>query len=53
MGVKRSLQNMLNIPLSKDFPNADLICVCRVAHKQVINGIMVLPWQEALGHIGF
>ena len=47
----RHVRNLLHF--SKDFPHAELICVSRVAHRQKINGIMVLPWQEALGYIGF
>jgi len=35
-----------------DFPDAELICVSRVKNKQMINGITVMPWREALEYIG-
>ncbi len=34
--------------LSSDFPGAELICASQVRHKQITNGIQVLPWEEAL-----
>ena len=36
-----------------DFPDSELICVSRVNRPQIINGITVLPWREALEYIGF
>ena len=37
----------------KDFPDSELICVSRVNRPGIIKGITVLPWREALEHIGF
>lgn len=39
------------VHFKNDFPGAEFICVGRVAHRQVIHGITVLPWQEALAQI--
>jgi uncharacterized protein len=47
----RHVNNLVHF--HKDFPDAELICASRVTHKQVVNGIKVLPWQDALTYIGF
>jgi uncharacterized protein len=35
----------------KDFPDAELICVSRTVHKQVIERVQILPWKEALEYL--
>ncbi len=47
----RHVKNLVHF--NKDFPDAELICASRVAHKQVVNGIKVLPWKDSLTYIGF
>ena len=47
----RHVRNLVHF--HDDFPSAELICASRVTQKQVINDILVMPWQEALGYIGF
>jgi uncharacterized protein len=47
----RHVKNLVHF--GKDFPDSELICAGRVAHKQVVNGTTVLPWREALDYIGF
>ncbi len=47
----RHVKNLVHF--SKDFPEAELICASRVSHKQIINGIKVLPWKDSLAYIGF
>ena len=46
---ERHVKNLVHF--KKDFPLAEFICVSRVTQRQVINGINVLPWQEALKYI--
>ncbi len=48
---ERHVKNLVHF--KKDFPDAELVCTGRITHKQVINGIAVLPWKEALKFIGF
>jgi len=47
----RHVKNLVHF--NKDFPDAELICASRVAQKQVVNGIKVLPWKDSLTYIGF
>ena len=47
----RHVKNLVHF--NKDFPDAELICASRVAHKQVVKGIKVLPWKDSLAYIGF
>jgi predicted AAA+ superfamily ATPase len=46
---KRHVKNLIRF--QPDFPGAEFICVGRITHPQVIKGISVVPWQEALAYI--
>ena len=46
----RHVKNLVHF--RDDFLNTELICVSRVAQKQIVNDITVMPWQEALVFIG-
>lgn len=35
-----------------DFSNAEFICVSQAKHSQIIDGIKILPWRQALSVIG-
>ena len=41
------------IHFQKDFPDSIFMCACRVAKKQIMGNILVLPWKDALHTIGF
>lgn len=46
---ERKIKGLLQ--LQSTFPKAELICASRVEKVQKIQGILVLPWQEALKRI--
>lgn len=46
---ERHVKNLIRF--QSDFPDAEFLCIGRTAHRQIIKGITVIPWQEALGYI--
>ena len=46
---ERHVKNLIRF--QPDFPGAEFICVGRISHPQVIKGISVVTWQEALAYI--
>lgn len=42
----RHVKHLMNF--KKDFPTAQFICVSQIKHSQMIEGIHVLPWKQAL-----
>ncbi|MDF1569668.1 MAG: AAA family ATPase [Spirochaetaceae bacterium] len=46
---ERHVKNLIRF--QPDFSGAEFICVSRITHPQVIKGISVVPWQEALAYI--
>lgn len=46
----RHVKNLIHF--KKDFPDSEFICASGIKQAQIINGILVLPWQEALNRIG-
>ncbi len=47
---QRHVKHLMNF--KKDFSNAQFICVSQVKHSQMIEGIHVLPWKQALKALG-
>ncbi|MCK5154756.1 MAG: DUF4143 domain-containing protein, partial [Spirochaetales bacterium] len=46
----RHIKNLIHF--RKDFPDSEFICASRVKNRQIINGITILPWRDALYRIG-
>lgn len=47
---ERHVRSLLHF--KKDFPKAQLICASNVARPQNIEGVQVLPWDQAFGAMG-
>jgi hypothetical protein len=46
---ERHVKNLIRF--QPDFPDAESLCVGRIAHRQVVKGIRVVPWKEALAYL--